>query len=82
MPYTITFKWIPNSQHEATLQDLYEDNSTCREHKHSTVRIFWGSSFPILLLPDAKSRLIGKDTDDGKDWRQEEKGTTEDEMVG
>ena len=37
---------------------------------------------PILWPPDAKSQLIGKDPDTGKDWRQEEKGTTEDEMVG
>ena len=37
---------------------------------------------PILWPPDAKSRFIGKDPDVGKDWRQEEKGTTEDEMVG
>ena len=37
---------------------------------------------PILWPPDAKSRLIGKDPDAGKDWRQEEKGVTEDEMVG
>ena len=37
---------------------------------------------PILWLPDAKSWLIWKDPDAGKDWRQEEKGTTEDEMVG
>ena len=36
----------------------------------------------ILWPSDAKSRLIGKDLDAGKDWRQEEKGTTEDEMVG
>ena len=36
----------------------------------------------ILWLPDAKSWLIGKDPDAGKDWAQEEKGTTEDEMVG
>ena len=36
----------------------------------------------ILWSPDAKSRLTGKDLDDGKDWGQEEKGTTEDEMVG
>ena len=36
---------------------------------------------PILWPPEAKSRLIGKDTDAGKDWRQGEKGTTEDEMV-
>ena len=37
---------------------------------------------PILWPPDAKSWLIGKDPNAGKDWRQEEKGTTEDEMVG
>ena len=37
---------------------------------------------PILWPPDMKSWLIGKDPDAGKDWRQEEKGTTEDEMVG
>ena len=37
---------------------------------------------PILWPPDAKSCLTGKDPDAGKDWRQEEKGTTEDEMVG
>jgi len=36
---------------------------------------------PILWPPDAKSLLIGKDPDAGKDWRQEEKGTTGDEMV-
>ena len=37
---------------------------------------------PILWPPDAKNRLVGKDPDAGKDWRWEEKGTTEDEMVG
>ena len=37
---------------------------------------------PILWLSDAKIWLIGKDSDDGKEWRQEEKGTAEDEMVG
>ena len=37
---------------------------------------------PILWPPDAKSCLIWKDPDAGKDWRWEEKGTTEDEMVG
>ena len=37
---------------------------------------------PILWLPDVKNWLTGKDPDAGKDWRQEEKATTEDEMVG
>ena len=35
-----------------------------------------------LELPDAKGWLIGEDPDAGKDWRQEEKGAIEDEMVG
>ena len=37
---------------------------------------------PILWPPLAKSQFTGKDPDAGKDWGQEEKGTTEDEMVG
>ena len=37
---------------------------------------------PILWPPDAKSQLNGKDPDAWKDWRQKEKGTAEDEMVG
>ena len=48
--------------------------------------IFIGSSdaaaeIPIIWPPDVKSWLIWKDPDAGKDWRREEKGTTEDEMV-
>ena len=37
---------------------------------------------PVLWPPDVKSQLNGKDPDDGKHRGQEEKGTTEDEMVG
>ena len=37
---------------------------------------------PVLWPPDEKSRLTGKDPDAGRDWGQEEKGTTEDEMAG
>ena len=36
---------------------------------------------PVLWPPDAKSWLIGKDPDAGRDWGQEEKGTTEDEVA-
>ena len=50
-------------------------------------RIFIGrmvaeAEAPILWPLDVKSQLIGKDLDAGKDWRREEKGTTEDEMFG
>ena len=49
--------------------------------------IFTGSTdaeaqVPIFWPPDTKSWHVEKDFDDGKDWRQEEKGTTEDEIVG
>ena len=37
---------------------------------------------PVLWPPHAKSWLIGKDSDAGRDWGQEEKGMTEDEMAG
>ena len=37
---------------------------------------------PILWPPDVKNWLIGKDPDAGRDWGQEEKGATEDEMAG
>ena len=37
---------------------------------------------PVLCPPDVKNWLIGNDPDSGKDWRQEERGTREDEMVG
>ena len=37
---------------------------------------------PVLWLPHEKSWLIGKDSDAGRNWGQEEKGTTEDEMAG
>ena len=37
---------------------------------------------PMLCPPDAESRLTGKDSDAGRDWGQEEKGTPEDEMAG
>ena len=44
--------------------------------------IFIDAEAPILWPPNVKHWLIGKDPDAGKDWRQKEKGTTEDEMVG
>ena len=47
--------------------------------------LFLGRTDPEALIPwppDVKSWVIGKDPDAGKDWGQEEKGTTEDEMVG
>ena len=40
-----------------------------------------GAEAPIFWPPDVKNWLIAKDPDDGKDWGQEEKGMTEDEMV-
>ena len=45
------------------------------------LHLWWWSEAPILQPPDATSWLIGKDPDAGKDWRQEEKGTTEDMVV-
>ena len=56
---------------------------------NATITLYWIAilvwfqlhEYPILWPPDVKNWLIGKDPDAGKDQRQEEKGTTEDEMV-
>ena len=40
------------------------------------------AEIPILWPPHVKSLLVGKDSDAGRNWGQEEKGTTEDEMAG
>ena len=55
--------------------------------KGNKLQIFIGKTdaeaeAPILWPPAKKSQLIGKDTDAGKGWRQEDKGVTQDEMVG
>ena len=57
---------------------------------HSKGDQFWASTgrtdaeaeTPVVWPPHAKCSLIGKDPDSGRDWGQEEKGTTEDEMAG
>ena len=54
-------------------------------HKRNQLWILIGKTdaeAPTLWPPDAKSQLIGKDPDAGRDWGQEEKGVTEDEMLG
>ena len=50
--------------------------------KYSLEGLMLRPKLPILWPSDVKNWLTGKDPDAGKDWRQEEKGTTEDEMVG
>ena len=57
--------------------------SICQSSNESfTGRTEAEAETPILWPPDGKNQLFGKDPDAGKDWRREEKGTTEDEMVG
>ena len=86
--------WAPNYWCFWTvmLQKTLESSLHCKKiqpfhAKGNQTWIFIGNSdaeaeTPILWLPNAKIWLIGKDPDAGKDWRWEEKGTTEDEMVG
>ena len=74
------------------LEKILESPLDCKEiqpvhPKGDQSWVFFGrtdaeAEAPILWPPDAKNWLIEKDTDAGKDWGQEEKGTTDDEMVG
>ena len=60
---------------------------TARRSSQSILKEIFGrtnakAETPVLWPPHVKSWLIGKDSDAGRDWGQEEKGTTEDEMAG
>ena len=88
--------WAPKNWYFWTvvLEKTLESPLDCKEIKPVSLKgnqswIFIGragadaeAESPILWPPNAKSWLIGKDPDAGKDWRQEEKGMTEGEMVG
>ena len=73
---------------EKTLGNLLDCKEIQPAHpKGNQSWIFFGrtdaeAETPILWPPDLKNQLIGKDAYAGKDWRREEKGMTEDEMVG
>ena len=74
------------------LENTLESSLGCKEIQPAHPKgdqswVFFGRNYaiaetPILWLPHAKSLLIGKDPDAGRDWGQEEKGTTEDKMAG
>ena len=68
--------WALYKQHE--MVGSVNDLTLCRYHW----RDWYWSWNSNTLPPDVESWLIWKDPDAGKDWRQEEKGTTDDEMVG
>ena len=86
--------WAPNNWcfWTVVLEKTLESPLDCKEvqpvpPKGDQSWVFIGSTAveaetPILWSPDAESWLICKDPDAGKDWGQEEKGMTEDEMVG
>ena len=74
------------------LEKTLESPLDCKEIQpvHPKVDQFWvfiggtdtETETPIFCPSHAKSWLVGKDSDSGRDWGQEEKGTTEDEMAG
>ena len=91
--WTIKEGWAPKNWcfRTVVLQKTLESPLACKiklvNPKGNQSWIFIGrtdaeAETPILWPPDAKNQLIWKDPDAGKDWRQEEKGTTENEMVG
>ena len=86
--------WVPKNWcfWTVVLEKIFESPLDCKEIKPVNPKgnqpwIFIGrpdaeAETPVLWPPDVKNQLTGKDPDAGKDWRQEEKGMTEDEMVG
>ena len=86
--------WVPKNScfWTVVLEKTLESPLDCKEiklvnPKENQSWIFIGRTHTeaeslIIWPPDVKNWLLGKDADSGKDWRREEKGTTEDEMVG
>ena len=86
--------WVPKNWHfwtvmlEKTLESPLNSKESKPVHPQANQSwIFTGrtdaeAETAILWPPDVKNWLLGKDPDAGKDWRWEEKGMTEDEMVG
>ena len=86
--------WMPKSWcfWTVVLEKTHESPLDCKKvqpvhSKGDQSSMFFGrnnakAETPVLWPPYAKSWLIGKDSDVGRDWGQEEKGTTEDEMAG
>jgi len=89
---SVTFSAVSSNTGSFFLVPWHSKPLDCKETKPVNPKenqswIFIGTTdaeaeTPILWPPDVKSWLIGKDPDAGKDWTQEEKGTTENEMVG
>ena len=85
--------WVPKNWcfWTVVLEKTLESPLDCKEiqpvHSKDQSWVFFGrndakAETPVLWPPDSKDWLTWKDPDVGKDWRWEEKGTTEDEMVG
>ena len=76
---------IISSVQFSSVQSLSRVRHPTNPSERSVLYIHWKdwcwAETPILWPPDAKSWLIWKDPDIGKNWGQEEKGTTEDEMI-
>ena len=66
--------WTAGRSNQSILKEIIPEYSLEGLRLKLKLQYFWP--------PDMKNWLIGKDPDAGKDWRQEEKGMTEDEMVG
>ena len=92
--WTIKESWVPKNWcfWTVVLEKTIESPLDCKEIQavHSKGDQPWDffgrndaeAETPVLWPPDAKSWLIGKDSDAGRDWGQEQKGMTEDEMAG
>ena len=94
--WTVKEGWAPKNWcfWTVVLEKTLESPLDCKEigsptspfWRRSALGVLWKegakAETPVLWPPHVKSSLIGKDPDAGRDWGQEEKGTTEDEMAG
>ena len=79
---TFRVPWTARRSNQLILKEFSPEYSLKRLMLKLKLQYFDATPYMVNTIPDAKSWFVGKNPDAGKDWGQEEKRTTEDEMVG
>ena len=78
---SLTFLNINNERSERELKGTIPFTTASKRIEYPVINLAKKANIPILWRPDVKNQTTGKYLDSGKDWKQKDKGVSEDEMV-
>ena len=78
---SLTLLNINNKRSERELKGTIPFTTASKRIEYSVINLPKKANIPILWPPDVKNQTTGKYLDSGKDWKQKDKGVSEDEMV-